>query len=107
VFAPSGEGNHSGSWNFDRLITEHHRTKVAEPKTNALPVLDLLARNQSVLSRAVVNREPQDPVWGMLVNVIGARYKSSHNGSEVYFCCARCKQAFDQQPEKYTLSVSR
>jgi YHS domain-containing protein len=40
------------------------------------------------------------------VNVSGAKYKSERNGSEVYFCCAGCKQAFDRQPEKYTLSIS-
>jgi xanthine dehydrogenase accessory factor len=63
-----------------------------ESKKNALPVL---------------NKETKDPVCGMMVDVIGATYKSEHNGSNVYFCCAGCKQSFDRQPEKYTLAVSR
>lgn len=67
------------------------RKPVAEANKSALPVL---------------NKQARDPVCGMLVEVSGAKYKSEHNGSEVYFCCAGCKQAFDRQPEKYTLSVT-
>ena len=74
---------------------------VAESKKSALPVLNL-----PVLNLPVLNKEARDPVCGMLVNVSGAKYKSEHNGSEVYFCCAGCKQAFDRQPQKYTLSIS-
>jgi xanthine dehydrogenase accessory factor len=74
---------------------------VAESKKSALPVVNL-----PVLNLPVLNKEARDPVCGMLVNVSGAKYKSEHNGSEVYFCCAGCKQAFDRQPEKYTLSIS-
>jgi len=66
--------------------------RAAEPKKNALPVL---------------NKEARDPVCGMMVDVISARYESEHNGSNIYFCCAACKQSFDRQPEKYTLAVSR
>jgi xanthine dehydrogenase accessory factor len=73
----------------------------AESKKSALPVLNL-----PVLNLPVLNKEARDPVCGMLVNVSGAKYKSEHNGSEVYFCCAGCKQAFDRQPQKYTLSIS-
>jgi xanthine dehydrogenase accessory factor len=74
---------------------------VAESKKSALSVLNL-----PVLNLPVLNKEARDPVCGMLVNVSGAKYKSEHNGSEVYFCCAGCKRAFDRQPEKYTLSIS-
>ena len=70
---------------------------VAKPKKSAPPILNL----------PVFNKEARDPVCGMLVNVSGAKYKSEHNGSEVYFCCAGCKQAFDRQPARYTLSMSR
>jgi xanthine dehydrogenase accessory factor len=62
----------------------------AEPKKTALPVL---------------NKEAKDPVCGMVVNVALAKYKSEHQGSAVYFCCAGCKQTFDRQPEKYALPV--
>jgi xanthine dehydrogenase accessory factor len=64
----------------------------AGPKKNALPVL---------------NKEARDPVCGMTVDVMSAKYKSEHNASNIYFCCAGCKQSFDKQPEKYTLAVFR
>ena len=69
-----------------------HRAKpIAEPQQSALPVL---------------NKDARDPVCGMMVNVSGAKYKSEHQGSQVYFCCAGCKQAFDRQPDKYASSIS-
>ena len=74
---------------------------VAEPEKSALPVLNL-----PVLNGPVLNHEARDPVCGMLVNVSEAKYKAEHNGSEVYFCCAGCKQAFSRQPEKYTLPIT-
>jgi xanthine dehydrogenase accessory factor len=64
---------------------------VEEPMEGALPLL---------------NKEARDPVCGMLVKIDGAKYKSEHHGSQVYFCCAGCKGAFARQPEKYTISMS-
>ena len=55
----------------------------------------------------LLRREARDPVCGMLVDVGGAKYKSDFRGSSFYFCCPRCKQTFDQQPEKYSLVHSR
>jgi xanthine dehydrogenase accessory factor len=66
---------------------------VAEPKKSALPVLNL----------PVLDKEARDPVCGVFVSVSRAKYKSEQNGSEVFFCCAGCKQAFDRQPGKYSL----
>jgi xanthine dehydrogenase accessory factor len=74
---------------------------IAEPMKSASPVVTLPG-----LSLPVLQKEARDPVCGMLVNVGGAKYRSEHQGSEVYFCCAGCKQAFDRQPEKYTVSMS-
>jgi xanthine dehydrogenase accessory factor len=56
--------------------------------------------------RSVMNQEAKDPVCGMIVSISTAKYKSDHNGSPVYFCCAGCKQAFDRQPEKYMVAQS-
>ena len=66
-------------------------TAAVQAEKAAMPVLNL----------PLVNQEARDPVCGMFVNVSGAKYKSAHHGSEVYFCCAGCKQTFDRQPEKY------
>jgi YHS domain-containing protein len=63
-----------------------------EPKKNLLPVL---------------NKEAEDPVCGMTVDISRTKYISEHNGDNVvYFCCARCKQSFDWQPEN-GIAVSR
>jgi xanthine dehydrogenase accessory factor len=45
--------------------------------------------------------ETKDPVCGMTVAEREARYISDYRGKTYYFCCADCKQAFDQQPETY------
>lgn len=79
---------------------------VSEPHKSALPVLNLPVSNLPVSNLPGSNNEARDPVCGMSVNVRGAKYKSAHNGNDVYFCCAGCKQAFDRQPEKYTPSMS-
>jgi xanthine dehydrogenase accessory factor len=50
-------------------------------------------------------KEAKDPICGMTVEPAKARYKSEHQGSVFYFCCAGCKQAFDQQPEKYLAAI--
>jgi xanthine dehydrogenase accessory factor len=49
-------------------------------------------------------REAKDPICGMTVNVERANYKSEFEAQFFYFCCAGCKQTFDQQPEKYALA---
>ena len=78
---------------------------VAEPKKGTPTALNLPGLALPVLTQPPPN-EARDPVCGMFVNVSGAKYKSAHKGSDVYFCCAGCKQTFDRQPEKYTLSMS-
>lgn len=50
--------------------------------------------------------EAKDPICGMAVDPQKAKYKSEHQGTVFYFCCAGCKQKFDQQPEKYLLARS-
>jgi P-type Cu+ transporter len=44
----------------------------------------------------------KDPVCGMQVNEQQAAGTSEHQGETYYFCSARCKQQFDQNPERYT-----
>ena len=53
----------------------------------------------------VLKKEAKDPVCGMVVDAVSAKYKSEHNGNSIYFCCAACKQSFDRQPEKYLVTV--
>ncbi len=42
-----------------------------------------------------------DPVCGMSVNVATAEHFAHHNGHDVYFCSARCKEKFEVDPETY------
>lgn len=42
-----------------------------------------------------------DPICGMSVETANAQHTSEFQGKRFYFCCAGCKEKFDQQPEKY------
>ena len=50
--------------------------------------------------------EAVDPVCGMAVEVASARHVVEHGGTRYYFCCAGCRRAFEQEPEKYAARVS-
>ncbi|MBV8351449.1 MAG: XdhC family protein [Verrucomicrobia bacterium] len=43
----------------------------------------------------------KDPVCGMTVKKGATSYVSEYHGKTFYFCCARCKHAFEMQPEAY------
>jgi YHS domain-containing protein len=78
---------------------------VSEPRKNAAPGLNLPVLNLPVLNLPGLNKRARDPVCGMFVSVVGAKYKSAKNGNEIYFCCAACKQTFERPPEKDPLSI--
>ena len=42
-----------------------------------------------------------DPVCGMTVDPSTAEYRSFQKGDTYYFCSARCKESFDEDPAKY------
>jgi xanthine dehydrogenase accessory factor len=43
----------------------------------------------------------RDPICGMEVDMGHARHRSDYGSQTFYFCCARCKEKFDQSPELY------
>ena len=45
--------------------------------------------------------EALDPVCGMTVEIATARHRSDWAGRSVYFCCLRCKEAFEADPSRY------
>lgn len=53
-------------------------------------------------SEAIGQTQARDPVCGMLVEITSAKYLSEASGGSFYFCCPRCKQAFDLTPERYS-----
>jgi xanthine dehydrogenase accessory factor len=50
--------------------------------------------------------EAVDPVCGMTV-AAGSSLLLRHDGAEYYFCCAGCRQAFEQDPDAYTKKETR
>lgn len=48
-----------------------------------------------------------DPICQMTINVADARYSSTYNQQTFYFCCPRCKETFDQDPDRYAVQSSQ
>jgi Cu+-exporting ATPase len=49
----------------------------------------------------MVTATAKDPVCGMEVDPERAAATSDYQGKTYYFCSAGCKQAFDQDPQRY------
>lgn len=45
--------------------------------------------------------ESRDPVCGMMVAPDNARYKYVFQETTFYFCCIRCKESFEADPQRY------
>lgn len=54
----------------------------------------------------VIQNDAKDPICGMTVEKSKAKYKTDFQGKTFYFCCAGCKQKFEQSPEHY-MSVAK
>ncbi len=72
-------------------------------RSKASPIVE---ENQEEPLQAAVNTEAKDPVCGMLVNVGGAKYKSEYQGKMFHFCCAHCKQTFDREPGRFSVTTA-
>jgi xanthine dehydrogenase accessory factor len=53
-----------------------------------------------------VAAEALDPVCGMTVEIATARHQSDWAGRSVYFCCLRCKEAFDADPRRFAAALT-
>lgn len=49
----------------------------------------------------VIQNDAKDPICGMTVEKSKTKHKSEFQGKTFYFCCAGCKQKFEQSPERY------
>ena len=49
--------------------------------------------------------ESIDPVCGMTVDTANARYTTVFEEKPFYFCCSRCKEAFERTPDIYLKST--
>ncbi len=43
----------------------------------------------------------KDPVCGMEVDEMTAKFKTEYQGKTYYFCAPMCKRRFEQNPKKY------
>jgi xanthine dehydrogenase accessory factor len=50
---------------------------------------------------AAAPAEALDPICGMTVEIATARHRSEAAGRTTYFCCLRCKETFEQDPQRY------
>ena len=48
-----------------------------------------------------------DPVCGMKVNPVGARFTAHHDGKDYFFCCGGCLAKFEADPQKILASPPR
>jgi xanthine dehydrogenase accessory factor len=74
-------------------IIQHRRgdkTRGAEPESPAAPVVRI---------------ESKDPICGMIVDNVTAKYRSEFSGQTVYFCCRHCKEMFDDNPDRYRVAL--
>ena len=56
--------------------------------------------------QVTVPAEAVDPVCGMTVATASSR-PLRHDGTDYYFCCAGCRQAFEQDPDTYIKKETR
>ena len=49
--------------------------------------------------------ESKDPICGMIVDSVTAKFRSEFSGRPVYFCCRHCKEMFDQDPVRYSAAL--
>jgi xanthine dehydrogenase accessory factor len=73
---------------------------VGEAST-AVPAADMLSDTTAVRPDAAV----VDPVCGMTVQAAGARYMSAYDGKTFLFCGIGCKERFDREPGRYSVSA--
>jgi xanthine dehydrogenase accessory factor len=57
--------------------------------------------NLPIMLGEVSLMESIDPVCGMAVATTNARYKTALGDKTFYFCCLRCKEAFERSPQLY------
>jgi xanthine dehydrogenase accessory factor len=72
------------------ILAEIIKVRHSQPSTAAVV-------NKSSQVLPVLNSEAKDPICGMMVDTVKAKYKSQHEGKWLYFCCAGCKEAFDRE----------
>jgi len=77
--------------------------EIIQARANAAKAI---AESKANITLPVINSDAKDPVCGMTVNRRKARYQTDYQGTVFYFCCAGCKQTFEQSPQRYLVSAN-
>ena len=64
------------------------------------------SRSQAVESRPAEATLATDPVCGMSVQIAAVRFRSEVSDRSFYFCGAKCKRTFDQDPTRYVAGAA-
>ena len=75
------------------ILAEIVQMRASAAKADAKPAPSLTLN--------VIPNETKDPICGMTVEKSKAKHKTEFQGKTFYFCCAGCKQKFEQSPECY------
>jgi xanthine dehydrogenase accessory factor len=76
-----------------RTVSEHvseQPAAVSEHRVSLPVILGVVSLTEGI-----------DPVCGMSVATANARYKTALEDKTFYFCCLRCKEAFERSPQLY------
>jgi xanthine dehydrogenase accessory factor len=79
-----------------RSVSGQSPEPVKGSKVASLPIMQKSAESSA---------ESIDPVCGMTVATANARYKTVFEEKTIYFCCVRCKEAFDRAPQHYLKAI--
>jgi xanthine dehydrogenase accessory factor len=79
------------------IVQLRRNEKVAEVAENSSREADLTVMPETTRASA----QSTDPVCGMMVDISTARYTTFFANNTFYFCCLRCKEAFEQAPQHY------
>jgi xanthine dehydrogenase accessory factor len=63
------------------------------------------SRKTDHVAAAALEPDAKDPICGMTVEIATARHQSDWAGRSVYFCCLRCKELFDADPQRYAAAL--
>ncbi len=80
-----------------RGVSEQSIEPVKRSKDASLPVMQMTAESPT---------ESIDPVCGMTVATATARDKTVFEDKTVYFCCLRCRVAFEKSPQLYLEKIA-
>ena len=102
------------SWLLDRGVEDTALARVRSPAGLDLGSIEHEEMAVAVLAELVAVKamadttvelpdlvEAVDPVCGMTVDVAGARFRTEHEGTTVYFCAPGCQRAFEADPASF------